>query len=94
MQALLWPIISWLLRTVVIKFVVLAGIVGAVSFLVPIAINYIGNFTSTTGLTAAFAALPDGVQFMALYFRIDYGLPLLISATVARFLIRRLPVIG
>jgi len=94
MQAILWPIISWIFREVVIKFGVLTGMMALVLFLVPFAVNYLGGFTSTASLTSAFNSLPSGVLYMLAYFRLDVGLPLLISAAVSRFLIRRLPVIG
>jgi Protein of unknown function (DUF2523) len=94
MQAILWPIISWILREVVIKFAVLTGVMSLIVFLVPMAVNLLGGFTDSTSLTTAFNALPDGLRYFLGYFRLDYGLPLLISAVIARFLIRRLPVIG
>ena len=94
MQALLWPIISWLLREVIVKFVVFAAVFAAVAFLVPYAITYLSSFIGTGSLTSAFSSLPAGVWYFLDLFRMDYGLPLCLSAYVSRFLIRRLPVIG
>lgn len=94
MQAILWPIVTWLLREVVIKFAVFTAIFAVVALLVPYAVSYLGNFISSSALTSAFAAIPSGVWWFLDLFRIDYGVPLAISATIARFLIRRLPVIG
>lgn len=94
MQAILWPIVTWLMREVVIKFVIFTALYGVVAFLVPYAHSYLGNFISTGALTSAFSGLPSGIWWFLDLFRLDYGLPLCISAIVAKFLIRRLPVIG
>lgn len=94
MQAILWPIISWLLREVIVKFVVFSAIFALVAFLVPYAIGYLGDFISPGGFTGAFSGLSSGLWWFLDLFRVDYGLPLAISAYIARFLIRRLPVIG
>lgn len=88
------PLLSFLLRDVVVKFVVFSAIFGLVGFLIPKAIQYLGPWLGTASLTNAFAGLPAGVWFFLDFFQLGFGVPLLISAYVARFLIRRLPVIG
>ena len=93
MQAILWPIVQWLLQKVLIQFVVLSSIVALVGFLVPIAIGFLAPFLGVD-LTGTFSAIPASVWWMTDAFRLDYGIPLMISAYVARFTIRRLPVIG
>jgi hypothetical protein len=40
------------------------------------------------------SAIPGGVWWWLEIFAFDYGVPLVISASVAAFVIRRLPVIG
>ncbi|GHU32604.1 membrane protein [Betaproteobacteria bacterium] len=94
MQALLWPIITWLLQTVVIKFIVFSGLLVLLAFIVPVAVDYITHFISTEELTSTFSAIPAGVWYFWDYFLIDFGLPYMIVAYIARFLIRRLPFIG
>ncbi len=94
MQILLWPLISWIFREIVVKFVVFAAIVLLVVELMPLVFAYAAPFVGVTNLTAAFAALPAGIWWGVDLFRLDIGVPLLISAYVARFLIRRLPVVG
>lgn len=94
MQAILWPLISWVFREIVIKFVLITGLVYVVTLLVPLAVGYLGNFLGVGSLSSAFSSLPAGVWFFLDYFQVSFGLPLLISAWVSRFLIRRLPVIG
>lgn len=91
---LLAPVIGFLVREVVVKFIVFAAIFSIVAFLVPYAVAYLAPFIGVGSLTSAFAGLPSGVWFFLDFFNIGFGIPLLISAVVARFLIRRLPVIG
>jgi hypothetical protein len=51
-------------------------------------------FLGVTSLNTAFGGVNTGDWYFLDFFALDYGLPLMISAVVARFLIRRLPVIG
>lgn len=94
MQALFWPIVSWLLREVIVKFIVFTAVFALVAFLVPKAAELLAPWISTAGLEGAFAGLSPGVWFFLDFFRITFGVPMVISAYVTRFLIRRLPVIG
>jgi len=92
--AILWSMVSWLLRSVVLKFLVMGVIFIIVAELTPMIIEYLGSFISPGGLSAAFSGIPAGVWYFLDFFALDFGLPLLISAHVSRFLIRRIPFIG
>ena len=94
MQQIVFIVVSWIIREVVLKFLVIAAIYAALVLLVPMVVGFITPYISTAGLNSAFAAVPDGVYFFFYYMRLDVGLPLLISASIASFLIRRLPVVG
>lgn len=94
MQQILFIVASWIIREIVIKFVVIAAVYAALVLLVPIAVGFITPFIGTASLSAAFASIPDGVYYFFNFLRLDVGLPLLISASIASFLVRRLPVIG
>lgn len=91
---ILWSMVSWMFRDVVVKFLVMGAVFLIVSELTPLVLGYLGNFISPNGLTSAFSGVPTGVWFFLDFFALDVGLPLLISAYVARFLIRRIPFIG
>jgi hypothetical protein len=87
-------VLSFLLREIVVKFVVFSAVFALVAFLVPIAIGFISPHIGAGGLTSTFAGLGSGVWFFIDFLNLGFGLPLLISAGVARFLVRRLPLIG
>ena len=92
--AVLWTVITWLFRTVVLQFVVMGIVLIVVTQLMPVVIGYVTSFVSPDGLTNVFGNLDPGVWFFLDFFALDVGLPLVISAYVARFLIRRIPFIG
>ena len=94
MLAIFAPIITWIFRTLVIKFLILTAIFAVLAIVIPAAITLIAPHISTSGLTSAFSGIDSGVWWLLDYFALDYGVPLMISAYVARFLIRRLPMIG
>ncbi len=94
MPAILYALAGWLLRQVVIKFVVIGAVYALLVLLVPMAVGYLAPFIGTGSLNSLFAAVPDSVYFFFYFFRLDVGLPLTISAFIAGFLIRRLPLIG
>jgi hypothetical protein len=91
---LLAPVVGFLIREVVVKFIVFTSLFALVAFLVPKAIGFLSPFLGLSSLSSAFTGLPAGVWFFLDFFNLGFGVPLLISAYVARFLIRRLPVIG
>lgn len=88
------PVLSFVFREVVVKFVVFSAVFALVAFLAPIAVGYAAPYIGTGSLSSAFSGLGSGVWYFVDFFNVSYGLPLVISAYVARFLIRRLPLIG
>jgi hypothetical protein len=61
---------------------------------VPFAVAQLSGFVGVSALTNAFNGLPAGIWYFIDLARLDFGIPLVLSAFIARFLIRRLPVIG
>jgi hypothetical protein len=92
--SVIYSIVMWLLREVIIKFVILTAFYALIVVLVPVAISYLLPFISTSSLNSSFMGLSPEMWYFIDFFNLDFGLPLMISAFVARFLIRRLPVIG
>lgn len=91
---LLAPIFGFLLREIIVKFTVFTAVFALVALLVPVAIEYLAPYIGVAGLSSAFTGLSAGVWFWLDAFQLQFAVPLLISAWVSRFLIRRLPVIG
>ena len=94
MQILLWAVLSWFLRAIVVKFLIMAVAVVVVSQLLPLAATLLSSFISTSSLSSAFSSVSANEWFFLDFFRLDVGVPLLLSAYVSRFLIRRIPFIG
>ncbi len=86
--------LAWFLRSALLKATVLTILFALVSLLASTVITHLGPYIGTSGLNNAFASIQPGMWFFIDALRLDYGLPLVISAYIARFLIRRMPVIG
>jgi hypothetical protein len=87
-------VLSWLLRDVIIKFIVFSAVFSVVVFIVPYAVRFLGGFVSPSFIGSALSGIPSAAWFIVYHLRLDIGLPMIVSAYVARFLVRRLPVIG
>jgi len=94
LPALFGPVIVFLLREIVVKFVVFSAVFALVAFFVPFAVTFLAPHIGVGSLSSAFSGLGAGVWYFVDFLNLGYGLPLVISAFVARFLIRRLPLIG
>lgn len=81
------------IRAAVIKFVIFSAIVLAVAGLAVFVFNALVNF-DILGLNNMLAALPDGLLFFLAVFQFHIGLPVIFGALIARFTIRRIPLIG
>lgn len=88
--------LGWLLRKVVVQFVVLLAIFEGMSMMWVVLEHVVGlgGFLSVSAVNDALAGIPSGVWFFLAMFRADIGIKMVISAYATRFLIRRLPVIG
>jgi hypothetical protein len=88
-----WTLLSWLIRTVILKFVIFAGIYLVVSSFLPVLIGQVIP-SGDGGLSGALAGLTPGVWYFLDLFRADVGIPMVCAAWASRFIIRRIPVIG
>lgn len=82
--------LAWLLRSVIIKFVVLFALYWLMVELTPVLLSLLPAIT----FGDSFSVLSPGVWFFLDFFQIQTGATMLLSAFVTRFLIRRIPVIG
>jgi uncharacterized BrkB/YihY/UPF0761 family membrane protein len=94
MLKILYIVAAWLVREVLIKFIVLAGIYAAMVALMPLVFSSLSVVAGPTAISSAMAALPAGLWYFLDWFRVDFGLPACLSAFAAAFAIRRIPVVG
>jgi len=84
-------VLAFLVRSVLVKFAVYFALFFVTT-------EFIGVITSIlpTGdsLSQAFGAIPTDVWFFLDFFNVSAAVPLLLSAWVTRFIIRRIPIIG
>jgi hypothetical protein len=88
-----WSTLSWLFRSVMVKFVFYF----ALYFFVTEAVSYLqgqGILPTVTALSQAFGAVGSGVWYFLDLCSFSTGAPLVIAAYAARFIIRRIPLIG
>lgn len=84
-------LLAFLVRGVLIKFVVFTALYFVVSELVSAMVSLLPNGSS---LTSAFTGISSATWYFLDLFAASQGIPLIIAALVTRFIIRRIPVIG
>lgn len=82
--------LAFVFRTIVVKFLILFAIYFVIQAFVPV-LQSAGLLPSASNLSAGFASLPEGVWYFLHAFAIDVGMPMLLSAWVGRFILRRIP---
>ncbi|MEI7228322.1 DUF2523 family protein [Pectobacterium carotovorum] len=92
MLAALYAGLGFLLRSVVVKFGIMFGLFFVVQEFVPVLLLLIN--VSPLPLIELFSQLPDSAWFFLNLFQVPTGIALMISAIIARFIIRRIPLIG
>ena len=88
-----WSLLSWLFRSVLVKFVVYFGLY----FFVSEAVQYLqssGMLPSASTLSNAFGGIGADVWYFLDLCSFSYGAQVIIAAFAARFVIRRIPLIG
>lgn len=84
---------TWLLQSVILKAIVFGILFFVVHELTDALLAQIGSLDASA-LGSSLASLPSGTIWFMQVFRLDVGLPLVLSAHGTAFAIRRLPVIG
>ncbi len=85
--------LGWLVRGVVIKFVILSALYYVVTWIAETVLAQL-DISPLTGLQTVIDGIPTGVLWFASKLRFDVGLPLILGAMLTKFIIRRLPIIG
>lgn len=90
----LYTIIRWLVGGAAGRLI-LAGIFTlALSIITSMLAWYLTGMPTGSALLSLFTALPASIKFFLDYVNLSYGLPLIINAMIARFVIGLIPVIG
>lgn len=89
----LYAALGWLVRSVLIKFVVFFALFFVVTELVSV-LQSSGLLPSSGSINGALGGIPSSVWYFLDLFNFSMGFPALLSAWVARFIVRRIPVIG
>ncbi|RZI43725.1 DUF2523 domain-containing protein [Herbaspirillum sp. HC18] len=83
--------LTFVLRSVLVKFAVFFGLY----FVTTEFLAYLSaHLPDASSINATLAQITPGVWYFLDYFGFTYGFPMVLSAWVLRFLIRRIPVIG
>lgn len=82
--------LGFVFRTIVVKFLILFAVFFIIQAFVPV-LQSAGLLPNAANLSAGFSSLPAGVWYFLHAFALDVGLPMLLSAWVARFILRRIP---
>lgn len=86
-----WTALSFLLRSVLVKFALFFGMF----FVTTEFMTYLATkLPGVSALSSAMSGLDPGFWWFADMFGLSTGLPMIITAWVTRFCIRRIPVIG
>ena len=86
-------LLGWLVRGVVVKFVILGAIYYVVTWIAEEVLTQL-DISPLTGLQTVVDAIPTEIIWFMGLFRFDVGLPLMLGAMLTAFVIRRLPIIG
>lgn len=84
-------LLGFLFRSVAIKFVVFVALFFVVNQFAALLVPMLPD---SNGLSGALAGVPASVWYFLDLFNVTAGVPILLSAWVTRFVIRRIPVIG
>lgn len=85
--------LAWVFRVVVVKALLFGVLLFVTTEFTAALISKMGT-TPVDSLGSSFAAMSSGVLFMLHFFRLEVGLPMILSAMATGFAIRRLPIIG
>lgn len=93
MLSLFSSLISWIFRGSVVKWVIFTGLALLLAPLMELLLSLIDS-SGLDGIPSLVNALPEGIRFYLVLFRLDIGLPMLVAAYLTKFFIRRLPIVG
>jgi hypothetical protein len=84
-------ILGFVFRSLIVKFVMFFALFFVTTEFIQI---LVGLLPDGSALSGALGGIPASVWYFLDLFNVSGGIPLLVSAWVTRFIIRRIPVIG
>lgn len=87
----LFSFAGWFAKSTMVKFVLFFGLFFVTSQFIELMVPHLPG---ASALQSAFANLSPGLWYFLNMFQIPVGVPMVVSAYVTRFMIRRIPVIG
>ncbi|WP_230580710.1 DUF2523 family protein [Xenorhabdus bovienii] len=84
--------LGFIFKGIVAKFFLFFALFYITTEFIPIIIDWF--LPKSTNLAVLFSALPDSIWYFLNLLQFPLGVPMVISAMLARFIIRRLPIIG
>ncbi|HGY8197310.1 TPA: DUF2523 family protein, partial [Escherichia coli] len=91
MTSVLYGVLGFLLRSVIVKFTVFFALYFIVQEFVPLILDMVNR---QLPLLALISSIPDSLKYFFSVFKVIDGINIILSAFVTRFIIRRIPVIG
>ncbi|MGC0688195.1 DUF2523 family protein [Escherichia coli] len=91
MTSVLYGVLGFLLRSVIVKFTVFFALYFIVQEFVPLILDMVNR---QLPLLALISNIPDSLKYFFSVFKVIDGINIILSAFVTRFIIRRFPVIG
>ena len=91
MTSVLYGVLGFLLRSVIVKFTVFFALYFIVQEFVPLILDMVNR---QLPLLALISSIPDSLKYFFSVFKVIDGINIILSAFVTRFIMRRIPVIG
>ncbi|HEY9270975.1 DUF2523 family protein [Achromobacter sp.] len=87
----LFSILGWLVRSILVKFVLFFGLFFVTTEFMAVLIP---SLPGSDDLFGAIGSLPPSMNYFMSVFQVPFGLSVCFSALVTRFVVRRIPLIG
>ncbi|AXE03784.1 DUF2523 domain-containing protein [Salmonella enterica] len=91
MTSVLYGVLGFLLRSVIVKFTVFFALYFIVQEFVPLILDMVNR---QLPLLALISSIPDSLKYFFNVFKVIDGINIILSAFATRFIIRRIPIIG
>jgi Protein of unknown function (DUF2523) len=86
-------VLGFVLRSVIVKFALYFGLFFVTTEFLQV-LTSAGIFPTAGSLSTSLGGIPGAVWYFLDLFNVSAGIPLVLSAYVTRFIIRRVPLIG